>query len=228
MASINSVPIGEIVFATGGAEVTALLGDGQPVQTQGFGGWEEIERPRRKSITQWKGRQPWRIEIPIMFDRFDEGSEGESVEPDIRLLEQLAGGGINAEPPVCVFNSGGLVPHDYTHATHLRWVLDDIQFGEAIRRRSDGNRVRAEMTVTVLEYVEDVYVIERALTRAAKRTTSARQGAAQKRYTVKRGDTLSRIAQQELGTFSRWREIARLNNIRDPRTLKVGQVLRLP
>jgi nucleoid-associated protein YgaU len=47
-------------------------------------------------------------------------------------------------------------------------------------------------------------------------------------YTVKRGDTLSGIAGKVLGNAGRWHDIANLNGIRDPRTLRVGQVLRLP
>jgi LysM repeat protein len=46
--------------------------------------------------------------------------------------------------------------------------------------------------------------------------------------TVRRGDTLSAIAARYLGRASRWPEIARLNGVRDPRMLRVGQVLRLP
>jgi nucleoid-associated protein YgaU len=47
-------------------------------------------------------------------------------------------------------------------------------------------------------------------------------------YTVKRGDTLSSIAADQLGDYRRWTEIADLNDIRDPRRVKVGQTLRLP
>ena len=44
-------------------------------------------------------------------------------------------------------------------------------------------------------------------------------------YKVKRGDTLSGIA-AEFGTTVK--VLARLNDIDDPRTLRVGQVLELP
>ncbi|HTE69456.1 MAG TPA: LysM peptidoglycan-binding domain-containing protein [Actinomycetes bacterium] len=47
------------------------------------------------------------------------------------------------------------------------------------------------------------------------------------RYKVKRGDTLSGIAQRKLGAASRWREIARLNRdvIKDPDDISPGQEL---
>ena len=47
-------------------------------------------------------------------------------------------------------------------------------------------------------------------------------------YTVQGGDMLSIIAQRELGSASRWREIADLNPKVDPDKLFVGAVLKLP
>jgi nucleoid-associated protein YgaU len=42
------------------------------------------------------------------------------------------------------------------------------------------------------------------------------------------GDTLSEIASRKLGNANRWKEIAKINNIRDPTNIRVGQRLRLP
>jgi nucleoid-associated protein YgaU len=49
-------------------------------------------------------------------------------------------------------------------------------------------------------------------------------------YTVKKGDTLSEIAQRELGAASRWKEIFEANRgtISDPDKIFPGQVLTLP
>jgi len=49
-----------------------------------------------------------------------------------------------------------------------------------------------------------------------------------KTYKVKKGDSLSRIAQKVLGSAAKWREIQNLNGIPDPTQIKVGQVLLLP
>ena len=45
---------------------------------------------------------------------------------------------------------------------------------------------------------------------------------------VGRGDTLEGLARRHLGDPRRWREIAELNGIADPKSLKAGQKLRLP
>ena len=47
-------------------------------------------------------------------------------------------------------------------------------------------------------------------------------------YTVKAGDSLSKIAAAELGDGDRWKEIAKLNNIVDPNMIFPGAQLMLP
>jgi nucleoid-associated protein YgaU len=47
-------------------------------------------------------------------------------------------------------------------------------------------------------------------------------------YTVKSGDTLTSIAQKNLGSEARWHEIAEANPMIDPIKLRIGQVLNMP
>lgn len=47
-------------------------------------------------------------------------------------------------------------------------------------------------------------------------------------YTVKAGDSLSKIARDVLGDMARWPEIAKLNAIAAPYVIRVGQLLELP
>lgn len=49
-----------------------------------------------------------------------------------------------------------------------------------------------------------------------------------KTYTVVSGDTLWKISQRFLGSGSRYPEIAKLNNLKNPNLIYVGQVLKLP
>ena len=62
------------------------------------------------------------------------------------------------------------------------------------------------------------------------RSPAAARSAEPTVYTVRRGDTLSRIAQRELGSTERWRELFEANRdrLRTPAELEVGTRLRLP
>jgi hypothetical protein len=229
MTDYLATPIGELSIWSDDIFVRVGLGDGSPGQTQGFGGWEEIERQRRKSLTTWKGRQPWRIPVAVLFDTLTDPGNGFLIERDIRNLEKLAGGGINGEPPIVRFDSGGLIPHDYTDAGHVKWVIDGIEFGDAIRNHN-GNRIRQAVSITFLEYVADETLKEFAAKHRAQ-PGQKKCKPAHKRYVTKQGDTLIKIAKVQYHDANCWKSIVKANpkhKLRDPRRpLKAGIHLRL-
>ena len=188
-----------------------LRGENPPQIQGGYGQYEIVDRPHRMSLTRWTGRQPFRLVVPILFDGWE---DQESQEGDIDKLEQMAlptspGG----EPPVVTIN--GAVPWK-----DLPWVIETIDWGDAIyARRNPIQRYRQYATITFLRKVkEDVA--------AAK--VFRDKGKGYRTYVVKRGDTLRKIAAHQLGDSARWREIARINKIRDPRSIRPGQRLRIP
>lgn len=66
-------------------------------------------------------------------------------------------------------------------------------------------------------------------TRPAKApTTAPAKASSGASYKVRSGDTLGAIAQRELGSAARWREIAALNPELDPKRLSVGASLTMP
>lgn len=66
--------------------------------------------------------------------------------------------------------------------------------------------------------------------RGASETTAPAAAPAARTYTVVAGDSLSKIAQRELGDASRWRAIydANRDSIKDPDLIHPGQVLKMP
>lgn len=83
----------------------------------------------------------------------------------------------------------------------------------------DGRPVRARLTVTFNEYVD----LEREARRVSRRSADL-----SKVYMVTQGETLSGIAGKLYENPQMWRPIAIANGISDPRSIAVGQPLRIP
>jgi len=67
--------------------------------------------------------------------------------------------------------------------------------------------------------------------REMQRDTGSEQNissAGEGEYVVEEGDTLAEIAEKELGSADEWKVIASANGIDDPKTLRVGQKLKIP
>ena len=84
----------------------------------------------------------------------------------------------------------------------------------------DGMPVRAKMSITLQESKDE------GVKPAQNPTSKGTMG--QKVYIVKPGDTLDRIAYEELGDSGLWREIADNNTLNNPMDLKPGLPLAIP
>ena len=198
-----------------------LLGDSAMGRTGG-GGWQITDRPRRAASTEWLDYSPFELTLPLLLGG---GLPQRSVETDCGLVESWekpAPGSIT--PPVLMFR--GPAPHP-----DLRWVVKSLSFGEALRNLASGARVQQTLNMTLLEFVPPIISLSNVSpARAAqgRQRTAAAGAGASRRYVVKSGDTLSGIAARVLGDYKRYRDIATLNNIRDPSSIRVGQSLALP
>lgn len=210
---------------------TCRMGQGPPKIIQGYGGWEEISRPKRTALTEWTGRSPYKLSLPILFDGWAGSS---SVEPKIKILERMAIPPAKGKPPP-VLRIKGPIPH-----SDLAWVIatDGIEWADdTIYLKSQ--RIRQGATITLLQYVADAIAQVKSAAsdaRAAGRpggeggigNLTAKKTADNKVYPVKSGDSLVSIAARELGDGARWHEIGDLNEIRDPLAISEGLVIRLP
>jgi nucleoid-associated protein YgaU len=236
------IPLGYVRINTSDPplSVTALLSDQRPDVTSGYGGWNEVARPRRKPITSWVGQPALRLTLGILLDEF---ADGLSIERQIAQLERMGfPAGSNADPPqVRITATGSAIPYQ-----DRIWVMDSIGFGDA-EMNDFGNRTRQNMTLNLLEFVADVYVSPAVRRQAKAKSAKPKKGAAVKRTKIKaksrtatrasrttttvtafNGEDLLSIAARELGDASRWTEIAQLNGLRDPRAVVMGQEIRLP
>jgi hypothetical protein len=213
-----------ITLVTGSPKLTvnALRGNTAPAPTGGYGGWTQVPRPHRKALTVWDGVEPFQQAFSLIFD----GVSGDtSVEDGCRTLERMAQPtGDRQEPPLV--RVLGAVPHP-----GLYYVIDSLDWDPAPFWSLRGYRTRQEVTVHLLEYVRPDRAAQNPGAEAARRKAVTNAAAAAQIYVVRRGDLkggLSGIAANQLGDYKRWPEIARLNTVRDPKRLKVGQRLKLP
>ena len=82
-----------------------------------------------------------------------------------------------------------------------------------------GVPLRAKMRVSLKEYRTAAVQV---------RETPRKSPDVEKTYVVRRGDTLSRVAERLYGDPAAWRAIARANTIVDPRRLEPGRTLTIP
>lgn len=195
--------------------------DKPPQQVAGGPVLARVERPKKKSLTEWTNREPFSQELN--FKLHDESEQGEEIEAEIRKLEKMQGldRGDPEPPHVTVMGDPpGCVPHDLHDWSEGRWwveaVVEDV---DKTRRNKEGNRFLYIGTIKLTEVVEDDTLTE--LPHKKKRKPK------QKRYKVRKGDTLSKIAKDEK-VKGGWQALAKLNKIRDPKKIKIGQTLRLP
>jgi hypothetical protein len=194
----------------GSADITVLMGDGPAELAGGDGGWESEPRWGDDPVTWWLAPSSFTQTIPVRFD--DDASQ----EAAINALRKLARSPGDHRPPPVVMIAGPAVQR-----ADLPWVVQTVSDGgNVIRRASDGNRIRQDMTVSLLQYGE-------ALPLGSSNSPKKRRPSTNK-WRVRSGDTLPQIAAIVYGDANRWKEIAHANGIRDPRSLTVGRVLRIP
>jgi hypothetical protein len=198
--------------ASNGIQVKVLRGDGIPKPTDGVGGWTIVQRPRRTAITQWDGRNPYAMDVPVLFDAINSGA---SVENDVSKLFQM-GVGSDFDPPPTIQIDGGLPIKGAT------WVINAIQWGDDVIWVQEGKsppyRQRQDAVVSLVQYRPDA----RVKILATKTLPNL--------YIVHRkGETLRSIAKAMYGDGSKWTRIKNANpSVRDPNHLKVNTKLRIP
>lgn len=164
--------------------------------------------------------------------------------PDVVAGESTTTGSIFEPPPLPEIKPDPAPAREYTIrsgdtlsqiaqrelGTKNRWrEIVELNPGLDPARLSVGTKIRlsggAPSTTVADKTVVEKPVVPQTEKAGSKKVAAAAGG---RTYTVRSGDTLSRIAQRELGAGDRWRELIDLNPGLDPARLHVGRVLRLP
>lgn len=208
--------------------VQSIMDATTPMITDGYGGWVVIPRRKKVGILDWQGNNPKQMKIGLMLDAWGPNAlRPNHVEGDCQNLELMASANRNnnTRPPIVTF----LVDDAVLPAQNLKWVIEDLVWGDGIKNRDTGMRTRQQVSLTMREMVEDTLLntLSPALTRRTA-TISEDSLAFPRTYTVKAGDTMGSIASRIYGKEALWHKIAKANKIRDPNGIRVGQVLKIP
>lgn len=194
--------------ASNGVSVLCRRGEGPPTIVGGGARYTIIERPRRVSIVQWAGDDPYKMDVPILLDGW---SSNTNIENDIARINQMRRSPGDLVPPVTLLIDGALPVHG------ARWVVEDLTWGGLVIWKTDkqgnGFRVRQDCLVHLLQYsTENTLSVKKPSTGMTL-------------YTVKTGDTMASIAAHKGVTVA---AIKSANGIRDQKTLFPGQQILIP
>jgi hypothetical protein len=197
-----------------------LLWQNSAKMTDGYGGWEVIERPRRVGLVNYKGLSPLRMDIQVVFEGL---ANEEGQEANIAILEAMAmPAGDNLPPPTV--NIIGPMPH-----TDVLWVIESIDWDETTAIWDvQGNspvRLRQVATIHLLQMV-NVDILVTSVTPAVRANGNSGGG----KSVVSKGTTAKDIAKDQYGDQNLWSVIAGANPwIQDPRVvIPAGQPIIIP
>ena len=155
------------------------------------------------------------ITMHLLFDTTPTGKDVRSEYINFLIALTKSDGNDNKDPlqpPRCKFVWG-----KFSKAPYLTFdaVVDKLTVSYTMFL-ANGLPIRAECDITFMMLVK-----EKSGTNPTSRSEARRV------WRVVEGQTLDWIAYQEYGDTSAWRHIAKVNNLRNPRDLKPGMVLRM-
>lgn len=206
-------------------DITIPMGDGPAYPTGGLGGWTTVPLQDDVEGVDWEGQPPLTEDVPLLLNGLE---DDESVEREWNTVKKLGRdpNGDETRPPA--FRVWG--PLDAPEGKW--WVLPDngitVNPEEIIKRNGDGELLRIEFVLHLLEYLSPEVIKARRRKKHRSRAGVDRRVAVGGTYTTKGGETLAKIAAIQLNDWKRWPEIGSKNGIADPqRKLPAGRVLRI-
>lgn len=172
------------------------------------GKWTTITRPGLDDLLRYGGAKPYVISLDVTLYNL----AGITVRAMIQTLRDMS----QSNTPVSV--AYGSTETGTYRITGLK--------PKVTQRHEDNNAREGAVTIELTRIGNERITLP---SRAAPAKPAAKKGTSSKKrvvhYTVKRGDTLTKIAGKVCHNTGHWQRIARDNNIRDPRKIHAGQKL---
>ena len=168
---------------------------------------------------EFQNGQPTTMQLQLFFDTFETGEDVREAYTE-KIWNMMR---VNEDPkvqdPKTKKGRPPLVQFQWGNAWSFEAVITNIQQKFTLFL-NDGTPVRAELTLT-FHQVKDVAAF-------GKQNPTSGGMPGQRVRTVREGETIDRIAYDEYGDSTLWRQIAEANNLADPLRLKPGSTLVIP
>src|SRR5688500_10152359 len=175
--------------------LTLPLGKKKPIFTGGIAQWNEVRRPRRRSMTEFETETPLKYSFDVVLDAFPDGD----VEPFIaRIMGWAARMDLPYQPTLLTVRG----PIVYPQITYFLSKCD--QLDESMEFNSAGRICRQFLDLEITEYVAPDLVIQTPPPAQAAQARANVTAPPERRHTVAKGDTLWAIATRLLGKGQRW------------------------
>ncbi|WP_053207953.1 LysM peptidoglycan-binding domain-containing protein [Jiangella muralis] len=169
-----------------------------------------VKRPGRRPLRRRVGGHSRTLRFSAIIGETD---AQEPIEAEINQLRQIARHGER----VLLYRLGQ-ISGDW-------WKIDDLTITTEAMQAGTNRITRATANVSL---GEDYSVRPKIARTAPKPPPPKPPRPATRTYVVKKGDTLWEISRKFLGDPYRWKEIAKLNGVKDPRKLQIGHKLTIP
>lgn len=167
-----------------------------------------VPRGGRKPLLLESAESLESMSFDLILGKF---SPNESVAHDLNTLIKLAESGARMRVKLDASTSRG------------KWRMTAFTYQVLGRQHGTNAVTRAVCSVTFSEVSDPVVAVG-----PLSGGKNGKGGKRPKFYVWKRGDSLASVADRFYGTDKAWRKIAKANKIRDSRTIKPGDKLRLP
>ncbi len=170
--------------------------------------FSEVGVPGTESpILQFTKGNTQTLNLELFFDTYEQRTDVRGYTNQIDNLLKIDPD--TMAPPICIFTWGSLT---------FKGVIDSINKTFEMFL-SNGVPVRAKITVNFKEYKSTDEQLLANPIQAIKSVVNK---------TVKAGETLASIAAKKFGDPRKWKELAKANNIENPRKLAAGLNIKVP
>lgn len=234
--STTSIPIGWCAVVSPDGVVLARLGPDPTLPTAGYGGWDSVERAKRKSLTNFVGVDPLAMPLTLLIDAYALDLSIEKIRDAVEAMALPIGApghlseGFIYPPLVRAYGPG--IPH-----TDIEWVVSNLTWLDdpVPQYTSRGELARVAVTLDLLEFVDGGDLNVSKVKRTKKKTVVCAKVKPAKRthvvtkFEARHDNPLMVISARYFGATKCWKTLATLNKIRDPKAVKkmAGKTIKL-